>query len=109
MVSLASQPPLCPVLNSSQQLSVRTSWCCYSFKSLDELCLLSLVGQTGVEICSSKTEQPLVLVWGAAVRGLPVLEVGEHGLEPGVRGGCQEETGETPDGVGEWSSASKVW
>ena len=37
-----------------------------------------------------------------------MLEVGEHGLEPGIGGGCKEEAGEAPDRVGERGTASKV-
>ena len=70
------------MLDGGQQLSVRAAGGAHSLECLDELVPLPLVSEASVEIRGRKTEKPPVLVRAAGVvRGLPVLKVGEHGLQ----------------------------
>ena len=70
------------MLDSGQQLSVRTAGRAHRLECLDELVPLPLISEASVEIRGRQTKQPPVLVRAAGVvRGLPVLEVGEHGLQ----------------------------
>ena len=74
--------PGLPVLDGGEQLSVGAAGGAHRLEGLDELVPLPLVSEAGVEIRGRQTEQPPVLVRAArVVRGLPVLEVGEHGLQ----------------------------
>ena len=70
------------MLDSGQQLSVRTARRAHRLECLDELVPLPLISEASIKIRGRKTEQPPVLVRAArVVRGLPVLKVREHGLQ----------------------------
>ena len=70
------------MLDGGQELRVGAAGGAHRLEGLDELVPLPLVSEAGVEIRGRQTEQPPVLVRAAGVvRGLSVLEMGEHGLQ----------------------------
>ena len=70
------------VLDGGEELSVGAAGGAHRLKCLDELVPLPLVSQAGVKIRGRQTKQPPILVRAAGVvRRLPMLEMGEHGLQ----------------------------
>ena len=68
------------MFNRGQQLGVRAARGADCLEGLGELGPLPVVSERRVEVRGGEAEEPPVLVRGAGVRRLAVLQVGEHRL-----------------------------